>query len=520
MPMRENRRYEIDVQDSRDEEGLDAERLRELFGLVARAPLRRPLLALFVFVAVAALGIFAAVAMPRTYNAEAKLLAQNDLIVPALSNPNRTVPRDADDPTRVANMIVSHDNLIELAKETDLVSRYYASRSPVLKLKDRLLGGAKNDEDRLRAVVGTLEKEFTVSTTNNIVTIQVDWSDAQMAYDLVSAVQKKLLEAHYDDDVAMIKDAIALLEQHADVDMKEVDLALADYQKTATEVMPAAPPIAATAAATVAVRSRFVHVGGARPTVPTERATVPSPDLTAALKAKRAEVRDLEAARQQRLDAVHNQLAQTELTLTPQHPAVLALQHKLDALSAPDPAIARAREEEQDLLSRLAPPTPTASTPAPGRVVQVVQETPAAAPAAAPSPAVATILPGGGGGAPWDVDARTQYSHAKLEAAIHRYQDATALIDHANIELEVARTAFKYRYAVVSPAEVPRSTKKPIVPLVGAGSVLGAILLAFLVAAMADRAGGRIFEPWQVQRRLDLEVLGECELPRLPAERS
>jgi hypothetical protein len=84
-------------------------------------------------------------------------------------------------------------------------------------------------------------------------------------------------------------------------------------------------------------------------------------------------------------------------------------------------------------------------------------------------------------------------------------------IDGANMELEIARTAFKYRYTVVTPAEVPRKPKKPIATLVGVMSVIGAAVLALLMAAGADLGSGRILEEWQVRRRLKLDVLGEFD---------
>jgi hypothetical protein len=45
------------------------------------------------------------------------------------------------------------------------------------------------------------------------------------------------------------------------------------------------------------------------------------------------------------------------------------------------------------------------------------------------------------------------------------------------------------------------------------GSVIGAALLAFLLAAGADSWSGRILEEWQVRRRLKLDILGEFHLP-------
>ena len=52
-------------------------------------------------------------------------------------------------------------------------------------------------------------------------------------------------------------------------------------------------------------------------------------------------------------------------------------------------------------------------------------------------------------------------------------------------------------------------------------SVIGAALLALLMAAGADLGSGRILEEWQVRRQLKLEVLGEFDpsapLPAGPA---
>jgi hypothetical protein len=47
--------------------------------------------------------------------------------------------------------------------------------------------------------------------------------------------------------------------------------------------------------------------------------------------------------------------------------------------------------------------------------------------------------------------------------------------------------------------------------MVGVASVIGAALLALLLAAGADRRSGRILEEWQVQRSLKIEILGEFD---------
>jgi uncharacterized protein involved in exopolysaccharide biosynthesis len=106
-----------------------------------------------------------------------------------------------------------------------------------------------------------------------------------------------------------------------------------------------------------------------------------------------------------------------------------------------------------------------------------------------------------------------QLADSELTSAIRAYEDAMARIDAAKVELDITRTAYKHKYTVVTPAELPKKPKKATAQIVGIGSVFGAALLAILLAAALDIVGGLIFEPWQVRRRLKLDVLGEFDNP-------
>ena len=63
--------------------------------------------------------------LPRTYHVDAQLLAQRNTLMPALGNPGRTVPLEADVPTRAAaEAVLRRDNLLSLMKQTDLMNRW------------------------------------------------------------------------------------------------------------------------------------------------------------------------------------------------------------------------------------------------------------------------------------------------------------------------------------------------------------------------------------------------------------
>lgn len=498
--------FDRDVATESDTEGVDSQQLKETLGFIWRAPRRRPLLAITVFVVIAALGLTISMTMPRAYNAEVKLLAQHDLVLPALSNPGRTVPAEADNPTRnAASIIMQRDNLVALVNEAHLLAKWRASRSPALRLKDKffaLLSGPPREEDQLQTLVQTLEKKMTVTSDDNTVTISIDWSDPHQAYEIVKIVQKNFVDANYDSDVRMVQDAIGVLEQHAKSELEQVDSALAAYQALLVSEAPAPAPATSAAPDTAPTTvQRAVAPAVAAQAVQSPPAPTPADsDLTRALEEKRRQIRALEDERDRSLEAIRQQLMQAQLTLTPMHPTVIALKQRLDTLNVPPAELAALKNEERVLMAQIAP-IPAASSSA-HPMVPGIGAVEVRRPIALPTEGKSAYL-----------DQRLAPAHSKLDAAIYRYQDIMARIDGAKLELDIKRTAFRYRFSVITPAEVPRSPKKPIAVLVGIASVLAAFVLAFLAAAAADWRAGRFLETWQIRRRLKIDVLGELEPP-------
>jgi uncharacterized protein involved in exopolysaccharide biosynthesis len=489
------------------EEGLDLEAVRDWVGFVWRARLRRPKTAIGVFTAIAGLGLTVSLVMPQVYNSQVKLLVQPDLVGPALSNPGRAVPHDDDrNPTKnVADTIMRRDNLVALVKEANLVDRWDTSRPWSLRMKDKLfaaINGPQTEEQQLTGLAQTLEKRLQVSTNQSTMTISVDWQEPKMAYDLATLVQKNFIESRYDADVTAIEDAIKVLEDHMKSEGEQVDKDLAAYQTAVDALNPAAvapPPTPPPATAS----PRPVPVAAARaPAV----AAAADPDLAKALEEKRRQIRVVQDSHDHELETLKQQLVEAQLTLAPAHPTVIALQEKVDGLSQPPAELTVLRGEERALLAEIAlasAPTAAGSTydSSLSRVMGV-------------SPA-----PGGGAGAPSAPnrnpmeDARSATAKEKLEASMHRYQEVLARLDSARLELDITRTAYRYRYSVVTPAEVPRGPLKKTSQIVGLAAVVLGALFALLAAAAADFRSGRIIETWQVRRLLGVEVVGELDPP-------
>src|SRR5580704_6122360 len=177
-------------------DGLDIEQLREILGFVLRSARRRPKLALATFAVVAALGLTVALTMPLTYNSQVSLLAQRGSAIRVLTSSNPEAMDSVDNPTKnVAAMIMRRDNLVSLARESDLVQRVKESRPGALRLKDQvisLLFGPTSAEDIESNLVRTLEKKLEVTTDDatSTVVISVDWSNPRTAYDLVTRIEK------------------------------------------------------------------------------------------------------------------------------------------------------------------------------------------------------------------------------------------------------------------------------------------------------------------------------------------
>lgn len=84
-------------------------------------------------------------------------------------------------------------------------------------------------------------------------------------------------------------------------------------------------------------------------------------------------------------------------------------------------------------------------------------------------------------------------------------------IDGARIEQDTARAAFKYRYSVVRPASVPKKPVKPDVAVILVLSGVLALFSALVAGALRDWLSGRLVEPWQVERALELPVLAQVK---------
>ena len=111
------------------------------------------------------------------------------------------------------------------------------------------------------------------------------------------------------------------------------------------------------------------------------------------------------------------------------------------------------------------------------------------------------------------VDPASAMALSKLQSRVRKYEDFMDQISAAKLQVDLAKNAFKYRYSIYKPAELPTSPRYPIRLLLAVGGTLAGAILAAIIAALIDLAGGRFVEPWQVKRKLSLPLLGEVSRP-------
>ncbi len=459
---------------------VDVKQLKQWVQFVVHSVRRRKWAALGVWALVVAVTVAVLAILPRTYQVDAQLLTQRHTVMPALGNPGRTVPTEANVPTRAAaETVLGHDNLLSLMKQTDLLNHWERSRTPILRFKDWVVSSVTNpsEEDRVNAMVGFLENRFHITTAESTITIGIDWPEPQMAYTLVDNALQNFLEQRHSAEVSSIAETISILESHATELKEQIDTAIEEVKHGQASSPKSAP----------------------EPADPTPRRD-PTQDalrtraaeLKALIDAKRRAINELDDFRRRRLAELQNELTQKRAVYADAHPVVAQVLQSIAALQEDSPQLTALRKEARGLQDEYDKLSPRRSEGAFGGGREL------AARRKAPDPL--------------EPDVQDEYSRTRLRFAMEKYDTLLDRLNSARIELDTARAAFKYRYTIVRPPQLPKRPIKPKVPVVLGGGMLVATLLAVIAAALADLRSGRILETWQVEQTLGLEVLGE--LPR------
>jgi hypothetical protein len=501
---------------------VDFRQFAQYAGFVIRATVRHPILTLGTFLLAFAMTATAAILLPKTYHTQVKLLAQRNAVMTALSNPGRAVPWDADAPTRAAKeTVLQRENLLNVMKQTDLLNEWERTRVPLLRFKDwltdKIVRRRPTPEEKIEQLLGLLETRLLVSAGavgDGTVTIDLDWPNATMAFRLVEAAQINFIKARQQSETATIGESITILERYASTLHDDIDRTLAELKRAQSSRRSGTG--AGSGRLAGAALERAPALPSLAPFLPP--VSVPAtgdaldsledpqiPKLKAAMAAKRAEIESLEEAKQRQLSELHNRLAQLTAVYTATHPAVLNAQQNIEALSHDTPQLttlkAQAEALDADYQKRVAAAEELA-------VVERVKKS--AVPIAAnPAQEVPTTF------LPAAVEPTNQltpdspdFTSVRFRLELNQLESVLERIDGARIEMAVSQAAFKYRYTVVRPAEVPRRPIRPNLLAIIAAGAIGSLLLAVSAGVTRDLLSDRILEAWQVERQLVLPIVG------------
>jgi peptidoglycan hydrolase CwlO-like protein len=501
-----------DYDDEDDEEsgeggGLPTELIASYLAFGRRAIARRKWLVIAVFVFLGSIITTLAILWPKTYHCESRLMAARNQVL---------LVRGDDDALRGASdTIMRHENLEAIVTQTDLVKHMREHRPFMIRMKDGFwekLRGPPSEAAQRGTLVWTLETRLYVVAEGSSLTLAVDWADAQASAMIIDAAQNNFLETRHVAEISTIAEYISILEGHATKLRNEVDQIAAQIRQIREEKRREAKEMIAKAKSE----------GTPHTTTSIIRRTLPRPKmgdvpdeeqarLRVLLEAKRRTISELEDYRSRRLLEMQNKLQELQGKYTQAHPAILDTRQNIATLSQPSPQVAALKSEvagiEADIKRRGALLDGTVG--AAGGVMGTRSMVEGGSATSEPLPS--------------DIMSLLQESDDELDPAvgaqfryaIDKYMSLRGQIGSARVDLDTAQAAFKYRYKVVVPSEVPSKATKPKVPGIIGGGLFASLVLGLIVALLAELRAGKIVETWQVQQ-IALPLLGELKFPPPP----
>lgn len=477
--------------------GFKVELLRSYLTFVTRSIKSR----LAVVAVIMGIGLVLTIAVyklfPRTYKCTTILMA--------VSNP--VLDGDRVSYTALSGatgMVMRHENLEELIRDTGLLKKYKERRPTLMAFKDRIseaLSGPLDQKTQIAVLVGTLETKLSVGQeADGNLNISTEWSDAATAAEITQAASSGFLRMRHSIEISAFEEKMGILDSHATKLRTEID-SLAETIKGAAEAK-------AAEAKSAAARVVPAAPGAPAPAVRIVRRTTPVTDAELPL------VREKLAAAKNKLDAAENdrksrmreensKLDELKLRLTPNHPQVATQAERVAIASQVSSDLAMLRAEVADLQGQASQREAMQKTAGGGGTVAGLSAAAAAA-GAEPLPADIIALVG--------EEAVDPALKAQISGAIVRYGALRDDVRAGKIALDTAQAAFNHRYQIVVPVDVPNKPLKPKgIVLLGAGLALS-LLLSLIIPILLQLRGGMLVELWQVET-FQLPVLGELRLP-------
>jgi len=452
--------------------------------LVVHAIRRHKLLFILTWAGVVGMSLALVKTMPKTYEVQTTIEVSPIQVISGLSGAPESKASTAG--AYGLETLLSHQNLLDLIRQTDLVGQLPKSRAPLPRLKDAILSRIYSriyppptTEDQVNGFVGYLEKQFWVKSDQTTITIGILFPDPQLALRLVEAAQEKFLEARQVQEITTVSDGIAVLESQASEAREALDQSLKKLGE--------------------ARRARAAKLGQRHSPSLSPPPSLDSParrgsQLQLQVESGQRTLAALVDARRRRITELESRLEQERKVYSEAHPAVVETREALEALQSQQaPEIVALQEELAPLEEELQQRGLLSNVPL--RAQREHQSATDAIPVESFDPLE-------------DRDPDINYAKNDLRHADGRYNGLRDRIQAARLALDSARAAFKYRYVVVHPAQRPRGPVSPKTFLVAFASVMAGFVLAAFGSAFVELAPRTFVEDWQVEQALGVPLLG------------
>ncbi len=457
--------------------------VKERIAEAARSAKRRKGLSFVVVMICGALTVLGAIFAPRNYEVEARVLVQRTQAITGGQAQQLSAEEMRNIAKEYEEQVMAHDNVIAIVRQKNLVQRWDDMRQPHRRLIDKInrkLGKAPpTDDEKYDALVTNVKNRLKVWVDATTVTVKLEWSEPEAARDIVDAALKNFLEARFQSEVGVIPERVKILEAgvqqaHKDLEVSAAELVrqqkLANPRERVNIVIPNLPQ---------GVTDRRIDEAA-------------DPALKARLDTVRQQMAVLQEAKLRREAELNQELIQKRQTLAEGHPEIIALKQTIDATRADPPQLAKLRAEERDILNEISAKQKAAAE------ARANEPKPVAPRVVTPAPAVEAPVAG--------ATKSMQDAQVQFDAVTRKYSELVTQLDGARSGLQLEEAAFKNRYKVVHPAELPAGPKRPVGLIAIAIGVLSTIAAVLAVAALADRFSGIFFEPRDVRDRLGLPV--------------
>jgi uncharacterized protein involved in exopolysaccharide biosynthesis len=441
--------------------------------------------------------------LPKTYECQSRLLAKrNEYLSP---------DRRGQLTESASEVLHRKETLAHIVQQTDLVKEWKARREPVFRLKDQIMAyifAPISDTDLAEVLLVMLDNNLNVEADQETVTITVEWRDPELAFRLVTAAQQAFLEERHVQEIGLLAESTAILEGHAAKLEQEIKASIENLRGVIHAkgggAKPAPDPATTDAdkAAKPKPKSVFRPFEAKGAPQPSEADQARIAELGALIEAKKSSLEGLAGSKQQKVDDLSNRLSQLRSIYTDAHPAIEDLKRQLEVADQDSPMLAKLRAEMQALESEkaslqnqfIAAGTPTRPS---GAFVELGHQ--------ALDDLKATP------GIDLD-DPEIRFAGTQVGFTISKYHNILKEIDGARVDQEKAQAAFKHRYRVVHPPEVPKRPIKPNPIKIVAGALLGGLFLGLMIAIAIELRRDLIYEPWQVEGMLNLPVVANVNL--------